>query len=102
MSLSLPQNKLKFNVERDILKKKLSFELEKLNEKTRIVTSRDDILNFGILCIRKNKEIGKKMLHEIYKRYSVVGLQGFDNYKNLNPIEVSLDSNSLINKLFKS
>ena len=42
------------------------------------------------------------MLHEIYKRYTVVGLQGFDNYKNLNPIEVSLDSNSLINKLFKS
>ena len=31
VSLSLPQNKLKFNVERDILKKKLSFELEKLN-----------------------------------------------------------------------
>ena len=53
VSLILLQNKLNFNVERDILKKKLSFKLEKLNEKTRIVTSRDDILNFGILCTQK-------------------------------------------------
>ena len=53
MSLILLQNKLKFNVERDILKKKLSFKLEKLNEKIRIVTSRDDILNFGILCTQE-------------------------------------------------
>ena len=33
--------------------KKLSFELEKLNEKTLIITSRDDILNFEILCTQK-------------------------------------------------
>ena len=35
VSLILPQNKLKFNVERNILKKKKkSFKLKKLNEKT--------------------------------------------------------------------
>ena len=52
---------------------------------------------------KKNKEIGKKskMLYEIHKRCMIIGLQGFDNYENLNPIEVSLDSNSLINELFK-
>ena len=41
------------------------------------------------------------MLHEIYKRHMIIGLQGFDNCKNVNPIEVSLDSNSLINELIK-
>ena len=41
------------------------------------------------------------MPYEIYEWYTIIGLQGFDNYKNLNPIEVSLDSNSLINGLFK-
>ena len=45
---------------RDIFLKKLSFELKKLNEKTVIVTSRDNILNFGILCTQKNKKLGKK------------------------------------------
>ena len=60
VSLVLPQNKLKFNVEKDILKKKLSFELKKLNEKTPIVTSRDDILNFGISYTKKLKKLGKK------------------------------------------
>ena len=41
------------------------------------------------------------MPYEIYEWYTIIGLQGFDNYKNLNPIEVWLDSNSLINELFK-
>ena len=41
------------------------------------------------------------MLYEIYKRHMIIGLQGFDNYENVNPIEVSLDSNSLINELIK-
>ena len=42
VSLILLQNKLKFNVERDILKKELSLEFEKLNEKSAIFTSRDN------------------------------------------------------------
>ena len=41
------------------------------------------------------------MSYKIYKRYTIIGLQGFDNYENLNQIEVSLDSNSLTNGLFK-
>ena len=64
---------------------------KKLNQKTPIVTSRDNILNFGILCTPKIKKLGKNMSYEIYKRYTVVGLQGFDNYKNLNPTEHLLD-----------
>ena len=57
----------------------------------------------NILHSKRNKEIGKKrkMSYKIYKRYTIIGLQGFDNYENLNQIEVSLDSNSLTNGLFK-
>ena len=32
----------------------------------------------------------------------ITGLQGFDNYDSFNPIDVSLDSNILINELFKN
>ena len=60
VSLILPQNKLKFNVERDIFLKKLSFEVKKFNKKIPVVTLRDNILNFGILCTQKNKEVGEK------------------------------------------
>ena len=72
MSLILPQNKLKFNVERDIYEKVLIFELEKLHEKNLIFTSKDDILNFGILCKKRSKFIGqkRKMAYEIVKSFS--------------------------------
>ena len=84
--IRLPQNKLKFNVKRHILKKKkILLNSKKLNEKTPLVTSSNNILIFGILCTLKIKKLGKRISHEIYKRHTVVGLQGFDNYKNLNP-----------------
>ena len=84
------------------MKKKVIFRTQKIKWKTPIVTSEGDVLKFGILCPPK-KEIEKKrkILYEIYKRYTIIGLQDFHNYKNLNPVEVSLYSNSLMNKLFE-
>ena len=38
---------------KEIFWKKKTFSLEKLNAKTPIVTSGDNILNFGILCTQK-------------------------------------------------
>ena len=66
-------------------------------KKLLIVTSRDNISNFGILYTEKNKEIGKKRkMYEIYKIHTDVEFQGFDDNEKFNPIVVLLDSNSLI------
>ena len=77
VSLVLPQNKLKFNVERDIYKKDLILEVEKLHEKNPVVTSKDNILNFSIFCTKRNKFIGQKRKMKlsrasIYLGYKIV------------------------------
>ena len=55
-----PSSKLKFNLKKDVYKNKVGFELGKAHTKTSFSTTRDDVLNFGILCTRKNKRAGKK------------------------------------------
>ena len=61
------------------------------------------MLNFGIRCTRKNKTAGEKrtMSQEIIETIHVLGLQNFVNYEQMNPIEVSLDSNDIIKRLEK-
>ena len=75
----------------------------KVHIKTSFSTTRDNALNFGILCTRKNKISGRKrtMSQEIIETIHVLGLQNFVNYKRMNPIEVSLDSNDIIERLAK-
>ena len=41
------------------------------------------------------------MSQEIIKTINVLGLQNFINYEGMNPIEVSLDSNDIIERLAK-
>ena len=61
LHLTTPHNKLKFNLKKDIYKNKAGFELGKVHTKMLFSTRRDNVLNFGILCTRKNKTVGKKI-----------------------------------------
>ena len=99
--LITPHNNLKFNLKKDIYKNKVGFELGKVHTKTSISTTRDNVLNFGILCTRKNKTVGEKrtMSMEIIETIHVLGLQNFINYEQMNSIEVTLDSNEVIERL---
>ena len=97
-----PENKLKFNVERNIYKKDWTSKLKKVHEKTPIVTSsQDDIINFGILCTEKNQATGGKwkISYEIIDIIEITVLQNFDNYQKSNPVEISLGSNKIIDYL---
>ena len=61
----------------------------------------DNVLNFAILCARKNKTVGEKrtISQEIIDTIYVLGLQNFVNCGRLNPIKVALDSNNIIERL---
>ena len=101
LHLITPHNKLKFNLKNDIYKNMVGFELDKGHTKTSFSTTRDYVLNFGILCSRKNKTVGEKgtMPMEIMETIHVLGLQNFVNYERMNLIEVTLDSNVIIERL---
>ena len=47
-------NNLKFNLKKEIYKNKVGLKLGELHTKKSISTTRGNVLNFGILCTRKN------------------------------------------------
>ena len=89
LHLIIPHNKLKFNLKKDICKNKVWFELGKVHTKMSFSTTRDKVLNFGILCTRKNKTVGDKRATsmEIIETMHVLGLQNFVNYEQMNRTE---------------
>ena len=38
----------------------------------------------------------RKMSYEIIDTIQITGLQNFDNYQKLNPVEISVDSNKIL------
>ena len=66
-------------------------------------TTRDNVLNFGILCRRKNKTAGEKrtMSQEIIETIHVLGFLNFVNYERVNTMVVSFDLNDIIESLVK-
>ena len=50
---------------------------------------------------KKNKKAGEKrtVSQEIRETIRVLGLQNYVNYERMNPIEITLDSNDIIEKL---
>ena len=88
-------------MKKDIYKNKVGFELGKVHTKTSFSTTCDDVLNFSILRTRKSKTVGEKrtMQKEIINTIHVLGLQNFVNYRRMNPIEVTLDSNEIMERL---
>ena len=60
LTLISPSNKLKFNLEKDAYKNKIGFELGKVHDQTSFSATRDNVLNFGILCTKKRNSWWKK------------------------------------------
>ena len=53
MHLIMPEQKLKFNLNKDVYKKKTELKLGKVHTKTLFSTPRDNVLNFGILYTKR-------------------------------------------------
>ena len=62
--------------------------------------SQNDILSFVLLCTKKETISKKrKMSYEIIDIIQITGLQNFDNYQKLEPIEMPIDSNKTVDYL---
>ena len=77
LHLIIPHNKVKCNLKNNIYKNKVGFGLGKVHTKTSFSTTRDNVLNFGILSTRTNKTVGEKrtMSMEIIKTVHVLGFR---------------------------
>ena len=96
------KHKLTFSLKKEAYKNKIELKLGKIQTKISFSTPRDIVLNFGILCTKRNKTIGVKraMPHKILHTVHIPGFQNFDNYGRLNPIQITINSNKIIRMLF--
>ena len=95
--------KLKFNMKKDVYKSRIYLNLGEVHTKTSFSTTRNNVLNFGLICPKKNKSVGEKrtMSQEIIKTVHGSGLQNFIIYERMNPVEIMLDSNEIVEDLSK-
>ena len=87
------KNLLPFRVKKDILTEKLSFELAYLEKTDQILTSDQKIHNLSIVRVEKRN------MGFVEKEIIIEGLQSFNKYKKLNPIEIKITDTDIYNKL---
>ena len=100
LHLISPKQKSKFNLKKDVYKNKIKLKLRKVNIQTSFSTPRD-VLNWGILCTKRSKTIGKKraMSDKIVDTIHIFGFQNFYDYGRLNPVERTINANKIIETL---
>ena len=87
------KNLLPFRVKKDIEKQNLIFELAYLEKTDKIVTSDKKVHNLSIVCVEKRN------MGFVEREIIIEGLQSFDLYKKLNPIQIKITDNDIYNKL---
>ena len=103
LDLILTDRRLKFDLKGVLYKSRITLNLGIVHAKASFSTTRNNFLNIGLLCTKKNKSSGEKraMFQEIIKTVHVLGLQNFINYERMNPVEITLDSNEIVEDLSK-
>ena len=102
LDLIKPTEGIKFELIKDVYKNKLAFELSKVHTKKSFNLVSNQVFNFGILRTKKKKMVGQKrpIYEQIIDSIEVLGIQNND-YNFLNPIYISITSDSLTQKLTK-
>ena len=88
------QNLLAFRVKRDIVKANISFELSYLEKEGEVSTDDKRIPNLSIVCIEKSKP-----MPIIEKEVTIEGLQSFDQYQKVNPLDIKITDSEIFKKL---
>ena len=99
LDLVRPKNKLKFQLDRDIYKKQIKFEIAKVHKKKTFDIVSDYVSNFSVLRTEKSG-IGnkRKMKDEIVDEIPILGIQNSE-FNVLNPIYISINSDNIISRL---
>ena len=87
-------NLLPFRVKRTVQKEELTFELSSLEKTDRIATSDQKIHNLSIACIENLKTMAL-----VEKEVTIEGLQEFEKYQKLNPIDIKITDNEVRRRL---
>ena len=93
-NLTTLQNLLPFRVKRDIVKENISFELTYLEKEGEVSTDDKKIHNLSIVFIEKSKP-----MPIIEKEVTIEGLQSFDQYQKLNPLDIKITDSEIFKKL---
>ena len=99
LDLVKPKDKLKFQLNRDIYKKQMKFQIAKVHKKKTFNIVSDYVSNFSIVKTEKNG-IGnkRKMKNEIIDEIPFLGIQNSE-FNILNPIFISINSNNIVSRL---
>ena len=87
-------NLLPFRVKRTVQKEELTFELSYLEKTDSIATSDKKIHNLSIVCIGNLKRMAV-----VEKKVTIEGLQEFEKYQKLNPIDIKITDNEVRRRL---
>ena len=85
---------LKKRVKRDIQKENITFELSYLEKEDQIATNDNKIHNLSIVCIEKSKQ-----MPIVEKEVTIEGLQSFDQYQKLNPLDIKITDSEIFKRL---
>ena len=88
------KNLLPFRVKRDIQKENITFELSYLEKEDQIATNDKKIHNLSIACIEKSKQ-----MPIIEREVTIEGLQSFDKYQKLNPLDIKITDSEIFKGL---
>ena len=94
------KNKLKFEVKENTFLEEITLQLSPTFGNKQIKLKKNDINNFAILIAPKQEEVGqKRKMTEVVDTLLIKGLQNYDKYTTLNPLELNFRSNYLNEKL---
>ena len=87
-----PKKSLKFNVQKEEYRENVVIQLERITSETPINAKDGKVTNFSILATRQQNRVGNNRMipYEIIYHVKIGGLQNFDRYDKLNPVEISV------------
>ena len=88
------QNLLPFRVKRNIQKENITFELSYLKKEDQIAADDKKIHNLSIVCVEKSKQ-----MPIIEREVTIEGLQSFDKYQKLNPLDIKITDSEIFKRL---
>ena len=87
-------NLLPFRIKGTVQKESLTLELSYLEKTDQIATNDKKIHNLSIVCVENLKKMAV-----IEKGVTIEGLQAFEQYQKLNPIDIKVTDNEIFRKL---
>ena len=92
MHMITPTKTLKSKIQKEEYKENIVIQLEKITKEKPIKVKDYKVTNFSILGTREKKKVGNKrpMPHKIIDQVKIGGLQNFDTYDKLNPVDIGI------------